>query len=186
MRVWIAVEGRSDVAVVRALLPAEMLAISSLVPVGGRSNISSVARTLLVKHKEPLAVMVDTDSLDSEAISERYATISQLLAAVAGDTPYKVVLCIPVIEAIFFEAQGPLGRLFPKVDLDSYAMLYKTQPREVLDLLFENGGGPKNLAKLLDGLTDKDVERLRVTGPIRQLSMFIQEVAGAVGRPSAT
>ena len=186
MKVWIVVEGTSDAAVVRALLPTKLRAAYPLVPVGERSNISSFAQTLLVKHKEPLAVMVDTDSLDPGVIYERYVTISQLLAAVAGGTPFKVVLCIPVIEVIFFNAPDILERLFPNVDLNSYVMFYKKQPKEVLDFLFEHGGGPKNLAELLDNLTENDAERLRAIGPIRELIMFIQEVAGAVGRSSTT
>src|SRR5215472_10643824 len=100
MSVWIVVEGEADLAVVKALLPNEIRTVSELIPVGGRSNISSVARTLLVKHKEPVAIVRDSDSLDPSIIWEKYSTTEQLMRAVSGGTPFKVILCIPNLEAI--------------------------------------------------------------------------------------
>jgi hypothetical protein len=78
---------------------------------------------------------------------------------------------------IFFEAVDILERIFPKSNLSSHVMLYKTQPKEACKFLFQHGAGPKNLTELLGSLTDQDAERLRATGPIRELMTFIQEVA---------
>jgi hypothetical protein len=176
MKVWIVVQGESNRVILSALLPTEIRAVTSLVAVGTRSTISSVARTLLVKHREALALVVDAYSLDASVISERHATLSQLLAAVAGDIPFKVILCAPEIEAIFFQSPDMLGRIFPGVDLNSHAMWYKARPKEVLRFLFEHGGGPKDMTALLASLTEEDVQQLRSTGPVGELIMFIQEV----------
>jgi hypothetical protein len=72
-------EGPTDRELISALLPTHLVSLVSLVPTGGMSNLASVARTLLVKHKEPVAVLADTDSLDAGVIHERYTTLQQLL-----------------------------------------------------------------------------------------------------------
>jgi hypothetical protein len=64
MNAWIVLEGQSDLAVMKALLPDEIQSVVEFIAVGGRSNISSIARTVLVKHKAPVAVVVDSDSSD--------------------------------------------------------------------------------------------------------------------------
>jgi hypothetical protein len=186
MSAWIVVEGEADLAVVKTLLPDEIRAVSELIAVGGRSNISSVARTLLVKHKEPVAVVRDSDSLDPSTIREKYTTTEQLMRAVSGGIPFKVILCIPNLEAIFFEAPEILQRIFPKVDLASYVMLYKTQPKETLAYLFTQGAGPSTLTHLLGALTDAEVNRLRATVPIRELITFTREVSGTIEKRSAS
>lgn len=186
MKVWIVVEGPSDLAVLRSLLPKEVQSVCSFTPTGGRSNILSVARTLLVKHQEPVAVLTDTDSLDPAAIRDSYVTSEQLLRAAAGGIPFKVIPCIPVMESIFFESTEILSRIFPKVNHDSYVMFYKTQPKEALAFLLAQGGGPTTLAKLLQKLTEEDVEQFRATYPIPELLMFIHEVLGPVGKQATT
>jgi hypothetical protein len=70
-----------------------------------------------------------------------------------------------------------MARIFPATQLSGFVMLYKTDPQGFLKFLFEHGGGPKNLAQLLNALTDDDVEGLRKIYPIRQLTMFVQAAA---------
>jgi hypothetical protein len=182
MNVWIVLEGESDLAIVRALLPDKIQAASEFIALGRRSNITSVARTVLVKHREPVAVVVDMDSLDVATIREKYLTTEQLLRAVSGGTPFKVIPCIPALEAIFFEVPQMLQRIFPKVQLSAFLMFFSKLPKDALAFLFANGGGPTSLSEFLDALTDEDVERLQMTGPIRDLIAFVNEVVAPVGK----
>jgi hypothetical protein len=176
MKMMILVEGKSDVAVLKALLPAIALEQSDIYSAGGRTTLASFARTLLVKHRRPLAVLVDSDSLDPGVILETVKTMNQLLGALANSTPFEVIYCIPELEMIFFEAEIGLKRIFPHYDRDMFLMFSKLSPKKALQELFENGGGPTNLPELLDNLSPEDTERLRAMYPISQLMSFIHKV----------
>src|SRR5260370_20266873 len=122
MKLIIVVEGKSDVAILRAVLPNDALNASDMYLAGGRATLSSFARTLLVQHHRPLALVLDTDSLNPSLIAETIATTDHLLRSVAVGTPFKVVYCIPEIEVVFFEAKIDLKRIFPRYDPDFFLM----------------------------------------------------------------
>jgi hypothetical protein len=181
MNVWIVLEGEDQLAILRALLPDEIQAASEFIAIGKRSNISSIARTVLVKHKEPVALVVNMNSLDAATIREKYLTTEQLLRAVSGGTPFKVIPCYPVLEAIFFSDAKVLERIFPQWRTLFNPMYFSKTPKDALDDLLANGGGPTTLSNFLDALTEADVKRLRATGPIRELISFVSEAVIQAG-----
>jgi hypothetical protein len=185
MKLMIVVEGNSDVAILRALLSTEVLSASDMFLAEARSTLVSVARTLLVKHGRPLAVLIDTESLEPSAIAETVTTTDQLLGAVAGGTPFRAIYCIPELEVVFFEAPIGLKRIFPHYDQHFFPMFAKTRPKEALQYLFKNGGGPTNLSQFLDDLTSEDVEHLRTTDPIKQLINFADELGRRLSKAGA-
>src|SRR5438105_1575841 len=128
MKPTIIVEGLTHVAILRALLPAELVNACKLMPTASRSTIVSVARTHLIKHRAPTAVMLDTDTLDPTIIAETIQTTRHLVGAVAGDTPFDIIYCIPHIEAIFFEDVAALQRIFPQFGNVFILQFAKTQP----------------------------------------------------------
>jgi hypothetical protein len=95
------------------------------------------------------------------------------MGAVAGDTPFDIIYCIPHIEAIFFEDTSPLQRVFTQFRNVFILRFAKTQPKDQLELLFQKGGGPKALNTLLDELTSDDIKKLRASYPIQQVMAFI-------------
>jgi hypothetical protein len=128
-------------------------------------------------------VVLNTHTLDPTIIVETVRTTRHLMGAVAGDTPYEIISCIPHLEAIFFEASIDLHRIFPD---DSVFVLQfaKTQPKNQLDLLFEKGGGPRNLRGFLDELTAADIVTLRASYPLHQLMEFLtKNLKLAIPRP---
>jgi hypothetical protein len=131
-------------------------------------------------------MLLDTHSLDAATVREKYLTSEFLLQAVAGGTPFKVILCVPCLEAVFFSAVDILKRIFPKVSLDSYLLFFATQPKQALEFLYAHGGGPSTLAELLKALTEADIERLQVIGPVGELIAFASEMAPQSGTPGAT
>jgi hypothetical protein len=172
MKPTIFMEGQADAAILGALLPSESVNACHLQPIPGRSTLVSVARTHLIKYYAPTAVIVDTDTLDPTIVAERIQTTRYLMAAVAGDTPFDVIPCVPHIEAIFFEDTTALQRVFPHFGNVFILQFAKTQPQEQLEVLFEKGG-PKNLNAFLDQLTSDEVEKLRTLYPIQQVMAFI-------------
>jgi hypothetical protein len=173
MKPTIIMEGQTDVAILRALLPPELLKACHLMPTAGRSTLVSVARTHLIKNHTPTAVMLDTDTLDPTIIAERIQTTRYLMGAVAGDTPFDIIYCIPHIEAIFFEDTTALQRVFPQFDNVFLLQFAKTQPKDQLEVLFQKGGGPRTLNAFLGQLTSDEVEKLRALYPIRHVMAFI-------------
>lgn len=173
MKPTIIVEGLTDEAILRALLPGELVDACNLMPTAGRSTIVSVARTHLIKSQAPTAVVLDTDTLDSTIIAETVQTTRYLMGAVAGNTPFDVIYCVPHIEAIFFDHPAALHRIFPQSAAVFIPRFAKTQPKDQLDLLFQKGGGPGSLNAFLDQFTPDEVESLRAAQPIQQLMAFI-------------
>jgi hypothetical protein len=173
MKPTIIVEGLTDVAILRALLQPELVNACNLMPTAGRSTIVSVARTHLIKTHAPTAVMLDTGTLDPTLIAETVQTTRYLMGAVAGDTPFDIIYCIPHIEAIFFENTTPLERVFTQFRNVFILQFAKTQPKDQLELLFQKGGGPKTLNAFLDQLTSDDIEKLRASYPIQHVMAFI-------------
>jgi hypothetical protein len=173
MKPMIIMEGQTDAAILRALLPPELLKACHLMPTAGRSTLVSVARTHLIKNHAPTAVIFDTDTLDPTIVAERIQTTRYLMGAVAGDTPFDIIYCIPHIEAIFFEDTTALKRIFPQFGNVFILQFAKTQPKDQLELLFQEGGGPKTLNAFLKQLTSDDVEKLRASYPIQHVMAFI-------------
>jgi hypothetical protein len=173
MKPTIIAEGLTHVAILRALLPPELVDACQFLPTAGRSTIVSVARTHLIKHHVPTAVVLDTDTLEPTLIAETIQTTRHLMGAVAGDTPFDVIYCVPHIEAIFFEDTAALERNVPRFDDVFIRQFAKTQPKGQLDLLLREGGGPRSLNAFLDQLTPGDVEKLRALAPVQQVMAFI-------------
>lgn len=173
MKPTIIVKGLTDVAILRKLLPPELVNACHLMQTAVRSTIVSVARTHLIKNHAPTAVMLNTDTLDPTLIAETIQTTRYLMGAVAGDTPFDIIYCIPHIEAIFFEDTTALQRIFPQFANVFILQFAKTQPKDQLEVLFQKGGGPKTLNAFLDQLTSDDVEKMRTLYPIQQVMAFI-------------
>jgi hypothetical protein len=106
-------------------------------------------------------------------IAEKVQSMKESVEAVAGDTPFDIIYCIPRIEAVFFDGVIDLQRVFPEFKHVFIPELAKTNPKRQLDALLEQGGGPGNLGTFLQQLTSKEVKRVQSKDPLRQVSTFI-------------
>ncbi len=177
-KAYVVVEGMTDAAILRALLPVDLMQHVALTPAGGRSNITSIARTLLVSRRKPVAILVDTDSVDERIIQDRLRSTQELLKAVAGGIPTRVILLIPSIESIFF-AGGVLPKFYGDPLPEEVRVLARSSPKEALERLFARPGGPKNLQALRDNFGDDELAAIRATLPIRELIAFLE----GIGKP---
>src|SRR5688572_3356592 len=103
MKAYVVVEGMLDAVFLRAVLPKELLKVTELVAAGERSNLASVARTLLITRRKPLAIVADADAMDEGSVHEKQQSTEELVRAVAAGLPTKVILVRPALEALFFE-----------------------------------------------------------------------------------
>lgn len=174
MKVYLLVEGNSDQAFFQTLLPSDIRQDTIVVPVGGRSNITSIARSLLVTKRRPLALVTDADTIEKDAIERRYQMLDELIGSATAGVPYKVILAVPEIESWYFKVPNVLERLSGKQLSSEQRELGELRPKEVLSRLFE-GRLRWSLDKLAGELTDSEVKTLRETYPRRELIEFLTE-----------
>jgi hypothetical protein len=178
VKAFVIVKGQTDVEILKALLPHEIVDSISTVTAGERSNLTSVARTLLVTQHKPVAILVKAESQDETLIQQQRQTTEDLVKAVSGKVPVKVILLVPEIEIVFFQAPRVIERVFGPALPDELVILARDNPKAALSQLFARKmPGPHNLRAVLDRLDDEDIESLRSTPPIRELITFLTETA---------
>jgi predicted ATP-dependent endonuclease of OLD family len=99
MTVYIVTEGQSDADLLKRLMPKELLEGVTIVPAGGLSSVKSLASSLLVRRRKPVAIVIDADSAEPELIQERRQSIEEVIESVAGGVPVKVVVAVPALDS---------------------------------------------------------------------------------------
>ncbi len=173
MKVYLLVEGNSDQALFQRLLPPEIQPEITIVA-GGRSNITSIARSLMVTRRRPLALVADADTAEKGAIEQRFQILDELVRSVNAGIPYKIILAVPEIESWFFEVPELLERLSGKKLSPEQQELGELRPKEVLRQIFKDQG-PLPLHGLASELTEAEVKTLRETKPRKELIEFLAE-----------
>ncbi|MBD2636104.1 hypothetical protein H6G52_12100 [Limnothrix sp. FACHB-881] len=176
MKTYIVCQGRTEVQLLKKVLPLESTKNVEIVEGGGLYALKSLALSLIVRRQSPVVVVVDSDSVVPEQVQQRVRDIEELLSSLAANTPVKVIPAIPALESIFFYDVPLLTHLLdyaPTPDLLSQATY---QPRKVLDQLIFQSKDIKNIAQLMDNLTEQDVATLRESRVIQELMEFLQSV----------
>jgi hypothetical protein len=150
---------------------------------GGRLGLVSLAREHLIKHHAPITALFDTDTLNQAAIADMVREMRDQVASAAVGVQYDFVSCIPQIEVVFFEGTIDLRRLFPHFKEVFVKRFARTNPRQQLEVLFKEGGGPTTLGAFLERLTSDEVEKVQAKDPIRRLVVFITNNRAPVRPP---
>jgi hypothetical protein len=166
-------EGKQDVTILAALLPAEVQHACELESAGGLPNLGPQARERLSKHHAPIVIVFDTNTLEDAVIAEMLRDMKDQVAPAALGIPYDVVCCIPRIEKVFFESAIDLQRIFPYFKAVFVKGIARTNPKQQLEALFKEGGGPGTLSAFLAKLKPDEVEKLQAMDPIRRVVVFI-------------
>jgi hypothetical protein len=105
-RIYVVVEGPSDAAILRRLLPRRLTERCDFVQGGGgRTAAVSTARTLLTLSREPVAIVIDADTDDQSRVQTERQTIAELLEGAVTGTRYRLFLAIPNLETIASQGQ---------------------------------------------------------------------------------
>src|SRR5580704_6478516 len=136
-RVYILVPGPTDVAFLRRILSQELRKDTEIVNAGGSHGIPSLARSLLVRRKRPVAVVMDSDSVNPDVIEERQQTTEDFIRAADSSIPVKVVTAVPEIEAWVFAAPETLEHIVGQKVSTDWLALGKRDPKGVLQQLAE-------------------------------------------------
>ena len=168
-KAYIVVEGEADKAFLERLLEPRLLQDVLIVVAEARYGILSLARSLLATRRKPVAVLMDTDSVDDDRVREERASIAELLSIVAGNVPTHVVTPVPTLEAFFFASPELLERFFGSAISSDLIVLGKRDPRGVLDLSAQQKNKPWQVKDITDILNSHDIQRIRETSDLKAL-----------------
>lgn len=183
MNAYVVVEGPTAANLLTRLLPHELQQQTAIVPAGGRTNLTSVARTLLVMKQKPLAVLLDADSVDESAVRQKRLETEELIRAISGGVPFKVFMIVPELEALLFAVPAALERIAGrKLSPDTLALSRYNPRRAILQL----GQGPSDIIEqVIHGLTADEVNVIRQVSPIQELIQFLAERVAVKQQPQA-
>lgn len=171
-RAYVLVEGPSDAAFLRKVLPPETLKDIEVVAAG--SSIPSLARSLLVRRRLPLAVFMDSDSLDANAIEERRQGTEEIIKSAAASVPVKVVVVVPELERLFFAAPELIEKVLAEQVPENLIPIGIRDPKGVLKLLEKSGKHPWDTFQAINIMDAADIERIRATSAIQELIAFLE------------
>jgi hypothetical protein len=177
MIAYIVTEDTFDEKLLKRLLPGELLRDVFIVAAGGLSDGISMARSLAVRRQVPLLLVFDSDSVDSGLIEQRRSEIEYIVAGVSIK-PIKVVMAVPQLEGVLFGDRELVQRWFGDRLTQEDLIRAEYQPRMVLERLVEGSG--MSVEGLIEGLSDREVERLRSAGVIREAMVFLEQVQAVV------
>jgi hypothetical protein len=120
-------------------------------------------------------LVFDSNTTDHTVIPEMLRVISEKVGADAAGIPFDVVCFIPQIEAIFFRGDIELDRIFPRMKTVFDQVSSNTDPKQQLDVLLGQGGGPETLASFLGKLTSDEAVQIQSKEPIRRISGFLSD-----------
>jgi hypothetical protein len=103
--VYLVVEGRTDAAMLRRLLPPRVRQKIAFVLGDGKSSAISTARTLLTLGDRPVGLLVDSD-FQHPATARQRAKLRQLLHKASQGLAYEVFIAVPDLDDIYLNS-GP-------------------------------------------------------------------------------
>jgi hypothetical protein len=176
MKAYIVCEDNLDSQLLQRVLRRELLNTVGIVAAGSLSSVKSMARSLVVRRRVPVAIVVDAETIYPDQVEERRREIREIVEGVAANTPVSVILAVPAIESIFFQDKSLLPRLLEYVPSQEMLSLAIYEPRKALTCLIIESNKYQNQAELIEQLTHEDLENLHKTPIIQEVVQFLQSV----------
>jgi hypothetical protein len=177
-------EGRIAKALLDRLLAEEVARGEvSVSAASGVSAASSLARTIVANRYEPTVLVIDADSSDPGTVGERRSYYTYSLESISPGVPCRVVLAVPVLEAIFFQAEGLVEEALEIPPLaDAQRMEARYAPVTVLRTLSREAHPTSAVPGLLSRLRAAHIEALRATDIGRDILAAVAEVSREAAR----
>lgn len=178
-KAFIITEGKSDIEILKALLPAHSLVDVECISGTERSSAISLARTILLSDRIPVALILDADTTNRSAIRQENAFLQMSLAEVSYGIQYAFFLAVPEIEIVFLEDWDFVGQQIgkQKQEFTHFELEYaQLQPRKFLFSQLEDMPYPEALTQLLARMDERTIERIRQNPLVRDLNAFLLSV----------
>lgn len=175
MIAYVVAESQRDVDLLQRILPPAVSQDVSFVAGGGIEGVQSMARSLVTTRPWPVAIVINADSWDPEAVRLRRDSVADVVGSVAGRVPVQVIVAVPELEVVFFQAAATLTRRYPDVATKSYVFeVAKENVRTAFRLLDPGTSYDKIHQKLMVELKDEDLADLRKTQVVSELTQFLE------------
>jgi hypothetical protein len=175
MVAYVVAAEQSDVELLRRLLDEELRREVKFFAGDGLDGVTSGARTL-VSQGRPVAIVIDAYASEPEAVRFRQQSMEEVVGIVAGKRPFRVIMAVPALEIIFFEAPALLERMYPGRLSPWVLEIASLSTRRALKML-DPALDPQTFRKrVLDELKEGDIPALQGTSVIRELSDFLRMV----------
>ena len=137
MKLYVVTEGEVDRSLIEAVMDFAKLDLPvNVFGSGSRSNAPSLARSVKIDRRQPIALAVDADSVNERLIAETKDSLNFYMRMAGPPVPVKIVLFEPEIEAAVL-AIPAAARLLLGRDLDPVEKAtLRSTPKDVLR---ENG-----------------------------------------------
>ncbi len=175
-RAYVFVEGETDAEFLRKVLAPEAQRDVEFVVAGGGTSRLSLARSFLVRRRTPVAVFMDSDSLNPEVIEERQQSAEELIKAAAASIPAKVIVAVPEVEACFFAVPEVIEKVMGEKVPEQLIPLGLRDPQGVLNLLATTAKHKWDTQQAIGVMNAHDIERIRATAAIQELTAFLQSL----------
>lgn len=169
-------EGSFDAQLLKTVLPANLLTDVGIVATGRVSGVESLARSLVVRRRVPVIIVVDADSVVPELVQQRRKDIEEIVEIVSVNTPVKVVSAVPEIEIIFFQDVSLLSRLLGYIPPKDILDMAVYQPRKALEQLISQSEIIHDRSEIIARLTNEDIEILRSSSVMQDIVHFLQSI----------
>lgn len=181
MAVYIITKDNFGAALLKRTLPPEFAHEVEFVVGGSGSAAISMARSLLVRRQMPVVLVLDADSVDPNTIRDRQDSATTALLEVSINTPVKVILVAPELEALFFERRGAiLSHLLDRDIPERSLNLAVSHPRQALEELLSESEQKVERSQLVDALSNKDVAIVRESAVMQELIQFLRSTRSPV------
>lgn len=175
MKGYIVTEGASDAVLLRSLLEAELPDSVGIVAAGGRSSVVSFAKSILVSRREPVALVMDADTIDPAAVRGQEREVYDLLRAASYRTPFRLFLAVPELEALLFADVEALSRLVGVEVTWQEAREAEVRPGKVLDEILGRSPEVRTREALLARMGTGAAGAIRGHPLLRDLSEFVRQ-----------
>jgi hypothetical protein len=176
MITYIVCEGSFDAQLLKTVLPANLLTDVGVVAAGRVSGVESLARSLVVRRRVPVVIVVDADSVVAELVEQRRKDIEETVESVSINTPVKVVMAVPEMEIIFFQDVSLLSRLLGYIPPQDILDLAVFQPKQALEQLLSQSEIIHDRSQIIDRLAKEDIEILRSSSVMQEIVHFLESV----------
>ncbi|WNZ45258.1 hypothetical protein Q2T42_26065 [Leptolyngbya boryana CZ1] len=174
-KAYIVVEGPTDAAILRKILPSESLQQVKFIDGEGKYGAVSMARKLLMTEHIPTALVIDAGTDHASMVHEQQ-DLDYLLRLAADGTPFQILMAVPAIEVLFFQDRGFLEQLLGRTFTDLEWQLASQQPRQLLNTV--QGGYQRFVETAIAHLNGEAIAMLRQHPLIQDLIKFLITLEG--------
>ncbi|MCX7048617.1 MAG: hypothetical protein NTX50_24410 [Candidatus Sumerlaeota bacterium] len=173
-KAYVVVAGETDEALMKSLLLPLVSKDVKLISAEGRSSAMSLATSLLAAKKLPVALVVDSDTLNKSAIAEEKDFLQAMLRRGSSGTRYKVVMAVPTIEKLIIETPEAIHKLNNGKNLKGIEREYaEMNPKAMLEKITGSKWTPQNITLTMGKLSNSVRSRLSQHSLIREIVSFL-------------